>query len=134
MPAPQRRTFCKLCYANEKGKSTYLSHTPKSNSFLTKARLNAIIDKCVPPQVLEQEHGLYAEQEEEAEVQNGEHKHYFNSPPSGLNMLQQVPMQILTLTDKIRKNIHIELDNRATVNYITMNEAVACRFKILPNS
>ena len=77
---------------------------------------------------------MYAEQEEEAEVQNGEHKHYFNSPPSGLNMLQQVPMQILTLTDKNGKNIHIELDKGATVNYITMNEAIAHNFTIVPNS
>ena len=47
-------------------------------------------------------------------------------------MLQQVPTQILTLTDKNGKNIDIELDKGATVNYITMNEQIAHNFTIVP--
>ena len=67
-------------------------------------------------------------------VQNGKHKHYYNTHSSGLNTLQSLPTQILTLTDMNGANIHIELDNGATVNYITLDEAVACNFTISPNS
>ena len=100
-------------------RSTYLSHLPDSTN--CKAKLNAIIDEYVPPEVLEQEHGVYPEEEEEAEVKSEEHNYYSNIPHSGLNTLQPVPTQILTLIDKIGNNLLIELDNGATVNYITKN-------------
>ena len=55
LPTPQKQTFCKVCYDNEKGKSTYLSHTTESNTWPTRAQLNAIVDKYFLQEVLEQE-------------------------------------------------------------------------------
>lgn len=52
----------------------------------------------------------------------------------GPNILQPVPTHLLTLTDHNSIPIHIELDNGATVNYITVNEAKARNFKINPNN
>ena len=56
-----------------------------------------------------------------------------NFPSSGLSILQPVPTQLLTLTEGHGNPIHIELDNGAMVNYITLNEARAQNFYISPN-
>ena len=39
-PQPIKRTFCKTCYENEKGKSTYLSHNTNEYNCPTKLKLN----------------------------------------------------------------------------------------------
>ena len=84
-------------------------------------------------EVLEQE-TADLEEENESEVQTQESKNKHNGFITGLNTLQPVPTQILTLSDNAGKPIHIELDNGATVNYITLDEAVACNSIISPNS
>ena len=56
-PQPVRtRTFCKTCYENEKGKSTYLSHLTDAYNCPTKLKLNTMVEELLPPEVLEQEH------------------------------------------------------------------------------
>ena len=52
----------------------------------------------------------------------------------GLNIVQPVPTHLLTLTDHNGIPIHVELDNGATVNYITINEAKAPNLNIKPNN
>ena len=84
--------------------------------------------------MLEQETANYEEQEDESEVQIQKHKNHHNSFITGLNTLQPVPTQILTLSDNAGTPIHIELDNGATVNYIRLDEAVARNFFISPNN
>ena len=84
--------------------------------------------------MLEQEAEIYTEQEAESEVQNSKHRINHNNSITGLNTLQPVPTQILTLSDKTGSTIHLELDNGATVNYIRLNEAVARNFFISPNN
>ena len=67
-------------------------------------------------------------------MQTQKNKNHLNSFITGLNTLQPVPTQILTLSDNAGTPIHIELDNGATVNYIRLDEAVARKFFISPNN
>ena len=57
IPQPQtlKPTFCKTCYNNEKGKSTYLSHSTDAYNCPTKVKLNTMVEELLPPEVREQE-------------------------------------------------------------------------------
>ena len=52
-----------------------------------------------------------------------------------LNFIKPVTMQILTIYKDIHNNkpIHIELDPRATVSYISNSKVKARSFKVFPN-
>lgn len=133
IPQPSHRQFCKTCYNNEKGKITYLSHITNNATCPTKFQLNAIVDDLLPPEV-QDEFNLHEEQEAENEVEYNLPKIKLTNNFLGLNTVQPVPTHLLTLTDHIGIPIHIELDNGATVNYITVNKAKARNFKISPNN
>ena len=58
----------------------------------------------------------------------------FNQISAGLNTIQPVPTQILTVSDENNKVLHLELDSAATVNYISLDEAKARNLIIHKNS
>ena len=138
IPQPARRLFCKLCYDNGKGKTTYLSHNNRDSNCPTKIKLNMIINEALPPEVIEEEERDKVELEEETTVntdqvvKNTLSITHIQSP--GLRVIQPVPTQLLTLSDSNGITIHLELDSAATVNFITVNEAKAHNFKLIPNS
>merc|ERR1711867_227582 len=100
----------------------------------TKLKLNTIVDQLLPPEVLEHE--------QEQDDQTSETSSQVAYPPiyktnkisAGLNTIQPVPTQILTVSDVNNRVLHLELDSAATVNYISLNEAKARNFKISKNS
>ena len=56
IPQPQplkTRTLGKTCYDNEKGKTTYLSHTTDAYNCPTKIKLNTMVEELLPPEVIE---------------------------------------------------------------------------------
>ena len=53
-PQPIKKIFCKTCYENERGKSTYLSHNTNAYNCPTKLKLNTIMDEMLPPEVTDQ--------------------------------------------------------------------------------
>ena len=53
-------------------------------------------------------------------MEHRKQKYNSNITSSGLNTLQPVPRQILTLTDSNGDVIYVELDNGTTVNYLTL--------------
>ena len=54
-PQPTKRTFCKSCYQNERGKLMYLSHHIEAYNCPTKIKLNTMVEELLPPEVREQE-------------------------------------------------------------------------------
>ena len=131
-PQNQRRTFCKTCYEGEKGRSTYLSHSNEDYNCPSRVKLNTLTDD-IPPEVLEYEQETEESESEVAQVPITKLS-LINTSYTGLNALQPVPTQLLTLTDAVGEPIHIELYSAATVNYISQDEAVARNFYIVPNS
>ena len=131
-PQNQRRTFCKTCYEGEKGRSTYLSHSNEDYNCPSRVKLNTLTDD-IPPEVLDYEQETGESESEVVQVPVTKLS-IINTNNTGLNALQPVPTQLLTLTDAVGEPIHIELDSAATVNYISHDEAVARNFYIVPNS
>ena len=127
IPQPQpirTRTFCKTCYENEKGKSTYLSHLTDAYNCPTKLKLNTMVDQLLPPEVLEQEDDQETADDTSSQVAYPP-LYKYNKISTGLNTIQPVPTQILTVSDHNNKVLHLELDSVATVNYIMLDEAKA---------
>ena len=138
VPQPSRsarRSFCKVCYDSDKGKSIYLSHESTDTRCPTRIALNTLADETLPPEVLqaEMEDNEPAEEEQIDQVA-GNKQTKINDKYSGLNLIQPVPTQMLTLTDQAGIPIHIEIDSGASVNFITYKEAKNRNFKILPNN
>ena len=52
----------------------------------------------------------------------------------GLQSIQQIVVQILSVADSNSQPLHIELDSAATVSYITLVEAKKHHFCIQPNN
>ena len=129
-----RRTFCKVCYEADKGRSIYLSHEAADSRCPTRITLNTIADEALPPEVIQ------AEEEPDDNTDEDKHEQVVNkslqhnkSNYTGLSLIQPVPTQLLTLTDHSGSPIHIELDSAATVNFITYKEAKTRNFTIYPN-
>ena len=117
IPQPQpirTRTFCKTCYENEKGKSTYLSHLTDAYNCPTKIKLNTIVDELLPPEILEQEDDQTPDDTSSQVAYPPLYK--LNQISTGLKTIQPVPTQILTVSDQDNKVLHLELDSAATVN------------------
>ena len=138
IPQPQAvrtRTFCKTCYDNDRGRSVYLSHITDAQNCPTKLKLNTIVDQLLPPEVVEHELDEDDQTAEETESQVAYPPSYkYNTISAGLNLIQPVPTQILTVSDENGKVLHLELDSAATVNYITLREAKARNLIISSNS
>ena len=115
-PQNQGRTFCKTCYEGEKGRSTYLSHSKEDYNCPSRVKLNTLTDD-IPPEVLDYEQETGESESEVVQVPVPKLS-IINTNNTGLNALQPVPTQLLTLTDAVGEPIHIELDSAATVNYI----------------
>merc|ERR1711867_9809 len=102
IPQPQAvrtRTFCKTCYENDKGRSIYLSHVTDAHNCPTKLKLNTIVDQLLPPEVLEHE-----QEQDDQTSETGSQVAYppiykTNKISAGLNTIQPVPTQILTVSD-----------------------------------
>ena len=90
-------------------------------------------DKVLPQEVLENK-----QDQEESEADSTQVEVTNTSVPNtintGLNTLKPVPTQLLTVANITGNPVHIKLDSAATVNFISFNKAVACYFKIYPNS
>ena len=98
-------------------------------------KLNTIVDQLLPPEVTEHE----KEEDDQTEDETGSQVDYpppykFNKISAGLNLIQPVPTQILTVSDENNRVLHLELDSAATVNYISLNEAKARNLLIHSNS
>merc|ERR1711867_67122 len=138
IPQPQpvrNRTFCKTCYENDRGRSIYLSHVTDAQNCPTKLKLNTIVDQLLPPEIVEHELDEDDQTGDETESQVAYPPSYkYNPISAGLNLIQPVPTQILTVSDENGKVLHLELDSAATVNYITLREAKARNLIISSNS
>ena len=53
---------------------------------------------------------------------------------AGLQSIQPIVVQILSVADSNSQPLHIELDSAATVSYITLAEVKKCHFCIKPNN
>ena len=53
---------------------------------------------------------------------------------AGLQSIQPVVVQILSVADSNSQPLHIELDSAATVSYITLAEVKKRHFRIKPNN
>lgn len=106
IPQPQAvrtRTFCKTCYENDRGKSIYLSHLTDAHNCPTKLKLNTIVDQLLPPEVIEHE-----QEQDDQTSETGSQVAYppmykLNQISTGLNTIQPVPTQILTVSDENTK-------------------------------
>ena len=136
IPQPQplkTRTFCKTCYDNEKGKSTYLSHPTDAYNCPTKVKLNVMVEELLPPEVLEEEASQETTDDASSQVVCPA-LYKINTISAGLSTITPVPTQLLTVSDNNGQPLHLELDSAATVNYITLDEARAHNFIISRNS
>merc|ERR1712240_837488 len=86
-------------YENDRGRSIYLSHVTDAYNCPTKLKLNTIVDQLLPPEVIEHE----LEQDDQTADETGSQvayppKYKLNQISAGLNTIQPVPTQILTVT------------------------------------
>ena len=125
-----RRPFYKSCYDGDKGKSTYLSHNTSNTRCPIRLQLSAFTEEHLPPEVLESELMDYSFTPQVPQ-NNSDHTSpdlYF----AGLQSIQPVVVQILSVADSNSQPLHIELDSAATVSYITLAEATKHHFCINP--
>ena len=94
-----------------------------------------MVEELLPPEVREQEtdQDLTEDSAENSQVDYPA-KNKINKICAGLNTLHPVPTQLLTVSDHNGLPIHIEINNAATVNYISINEAKARNFLITRNN
>ena len=112
-----------------------MSHLTDAQNCPTKLKLNTIVDQLLPPEVVEHELDEDDQTADETESQVAYPPSYkYNPISAGLNLIQPVPTQILTVSDENGKVLHLELDSAATVNYITLREAKARNLIISSNS
>merc|ERR1711867_139835 len=92
-----------------------------------------MVEQLLPPEVLEQEDDQETADDTSSQVAYPQ-LYKFNKISTGLNTIQPVPTQILTVSDHNNKVLYLELDSAATVNYISLDEAKARNLIISKNS
>ena len=125
--------FCKTCYDNEKGKSTYLSHPTDGYNCPTKIKLNVMVEELLPPEVLEEEASQETTDNTSSQVVCPA-LYKINTISAGLSTITPVPTQLLTVSHHNNRPLHLKLDSTATVNYLTLDEARARNFIINSNN
>ena len=90
----------------------------------TKVKLNTIANELLPQEVLENETDQEESEADSTQVDT-KNKLITNTINTGLNTLKPVPTQLLTVSDQAGNPVHIKLDSTATVNFISLDEAVA---------
>ena len=81
-----------------------------------------MVEQLLPPEVTEQEIDHDTTDDGSSQVAYPP-LYKSNKISTGLNTIQPVPTQILTVSDHNNKTLHLELDSLATVNYIVLDEA-----------
>ena len=92
-----------------------------------------MVEQLLPPEVLDQEDDQETADDTSSQVAYPP-LYKSNKIFTGLNTIQPVPTQILTVSDHNHKVLHLELDSAATVNYISLDEAKAQNLLISKNS
>ena len=92
-----------------------------------------MVEQLLPPEVTEQEIDHDTTDDGSSQVVYPP-SHKSNKLFSGLNTIQPVPTQILTVSDHNNRTLHLELDSAATVNYIALDEARARNLNISTNN
>ena len=123
--------FCKTCYDANKGKDTYLPHATSNQNCLSRNQFSSL--EAYPLEVTESGDHIIPGYETEDQGHSTQFPQYTNNI-AGLNHIDPVPVQILSLTDANNQPIHLELDNGATCSYISLQEAIKRGFNISPNS
>ena len=99
-PQPTKRPFCRTCYDSDKGKSVYLSHNATDTRCPIRIQLSTIED--LPQEVTNTEWA-----DTLAIEQVGYKSNIKPIDVPGLNSIQPVPAQLLSLEDSNGRPIHI---------------------------
>ena len=151
--------FCRLCQLSNQPRPTYTNHYMGEDSCPSMSqrdktqlveRITAKLGQLNVQDNIETEYGyppimssneqqvlnqsLSLNQNSDSINQNDNNSITFSNLPPGCNYIKPVPAQILTVTDKQGKNVHLDLDTGATVSYIKLSTAKEHNFTIRANS